>query len=108
MKAGTDFKQAGGATSDPYTPLSWLGDSREDLQKRTFASAIATNDAYGLAALNLEANILERPEFLGLVALHDLPTTNHVDRLACDGADLACDDVAQGGVPLALGGLMAD
>ena len=45
--------------------------------------------------LHLEADILERPEFLDRVALHDLPAAHDIDRLARDIAHLAADDVAQ-------------
>ena len=45
--------------------------------------------------LNLEAHVLERPEFLDLVALHDLPAADEIDRLARKIARFARDHVAQ-------------
>ena len=65
------------------------------LSKRAFAGAVAANDAENLALLDLKAHILERPEFLDLVPLHDLAATNDIGRLARKIADLAPDDVAQ-------------
>ena len=46
--------------------LGRLGDAREDLQQRRFARAVAADDADHLAVLDLEADVLERPELLDL------------------------------------------
>src|SRR5262249_13118101 len=68
MKASADLEQAGDAAGDGDAPLARLGDARQDLQECRLASAIAADDAEHLAALNLEAHVLQRPEFLGRLA----------------------------------------
>ena len=59
-----------------------LGDAAEDLQQRAFAGAVAPDDAENFALFDLEAHVLQRPEFLDLVALNNLPAADHVDSLA--------------------------
>ena len=65
MKSSADLEQAGDAADDGDAPLARLGDARQDLQERGLAGAVAADDAEHLAALNLEAHVLQRPEFLG-------------------------------------------
>src|SRR5439155_23225310 len=72
-----------------------LGDAGEDLEQRTLAGAVAADDPEDLALLHVEADILEGPEFLDRVALHDLATANDIGRLARGISDLAPDDVPQ-------------
>ena len=55
---------------------------REDLEQRALAGAVAADDADHLAALDLEGDVLERPELLNAVALDDLPPARHIDGLA--------------------------
>jgi len=69
-------------------------DAAEDLEKRALASAVAADDAQYLTVFDLEADILERPELLDLVALND-PPADDVDCLARDVAGPSSDDVAQ-------------
>ena len=66
VKAGADLEQARNPALDCDAPLGRLGDAREDLQQCALAGAVAADDADHLAALDLEAHILERPELLGL------------------------------------------
>ena len=82
MKAGADFEQARDPAAQDRASARRLGDPAQNLQQRRFAGAVASDDAEHLAALDLEAHILQRPEFLDLVALHDLPAADKIDRLA--------------------------
>src|ERR1700756_2476882 len=79
MKSGANLEQAGHTASKRHPPSRWFGDAAEDLEQRAFARAVATDDAQDFALLDLEADILERPEFLDLVALNDLSPANNVD-----------------------------
>jgi hypothetical protein len=47
------------------------------------------------ALLDLETDILERPEFLDLVALNDLSSANNVNSFTGNVADLTPNHVAQ-------------
>ena len=85
-----------------------LGDAAENLEQRALAGSIASDDANHLALLHLEAYILQRPEFLDLVALNDLPAVEQIGCLAREIARLASDDVAQRRVALALSGLVTN
>ena len=73
MKAGTDLEQARDASAQRHAPFRRLGDAAQDLEKRALAGAVAADDAEDFAPLDLEAHILQRPEFLDFVALDDLP-----------------------------------
>ena len=46
-------------------------------------------------SLDLEVDILERPEFLDRVALHDLPPAQEIAGLAAEIPQLLADDIAQ-------------
>ena len=43
-------------------PVGRRGDPRQDLQHRALAGAVAPDDADGLAGLDLERDVLQRPE----------------------------------------------
>ena len=86
-------------------PAGRLGDAAQDLEQRALAGAVAADDAEHLALLDLEADILQRPELLDLVALDDLPAAHDVDGLARDIARLAAKHVAQRRVVVALAAL---
>ena len=95
MEAGADLEQARNASPQRDPPLRRLGDAAQNLEQRAFSGAVAADDAENLALLDLEAHILERPEFLDLIPLHHLAPANDIGRLARKVADLASDDVAQ-------------
>src|SRR5262245_60666599 len=63
VETGSDFQQARnpGAKQDPA--LAWLDNPAEYLQQRALPSTVAANDAEYFALLDLEAYILQRPEF---------------------------------------------
>src|SRR5262245_53807679 len=63
MKPRTHFKQACDASPDFHSALGRLRDAAQNLEECAFASAVASNDAENLASLNLEASVLESPEF---------------------------------------------
>src|SRR5262249_21321117 len=78
MKTGPHFKQARHPTAKNSPTSRRLGNPAQDLQKRGFSRPIASDDANHLAALDLEAHILQGPEFLDLVTVHDLPATKEI------------------------------
>ena len=102
VKAGADLEQAADAAAQPHPPLGRLGDAAEDLEQRALAGSVAADDADDLALLDLEADILQRPEFLDLVALNDLSAVEEISRLAHEIARLAPNDVTQRRITLAL------
>ena len=85
-----------------------LGDAAEDLQQRALARAVAADDADDLALLDLEGDVLQRPELLDLVALDDGAPAGHVPRLARQVAHASREHVAQRGVAFRLRGVVAD
>ena len=95
MKTGADLEQARDAAAQHDAALRRLGDAAEDLEQRALAGTVAADDADDLAPLDLEAHILERPEFLDLVALNDLAPAQHVGGLARKILYAMRDDVAQ-------------
>src|SRR6185437_6589299 len=107
MKARADLEQARDPAAYRHPPLAWLGNAREHLEQRAFAGAVAADDAQHLAALNLEADIPERPELLSGVAADEGATAQHIRRLAPDRPRSPRHDIAQRDIALALCG-MAD
>jgi len=73
VKTGADFEQAGDASVDRHPAGGGFGDAAVDLEPGGFAGAVAADDADAFPLLNLGTDVLERPEFLDLVTLHDLP-----------------------------------
>src|SRR5262249_19879465 len=108
METGSDLEQTGDAPPQCDTPFVRLGNLAQNLQQGGFSSPIAADDAENLALLDFEAHILQRPEFLDVVALNDLSSAHEVGRFARKVSRLAADDVAQGGIAFALARLMAD
>src|SRR3990172_2153240 len=66
VEARADFQQASDATVDAGLAFGRLGDAGEDFQERTLTRAIAADHPHDLAALDLERDVLQRPE--GVVA----------------------------------------
>ena len=64
MKAGADLEQAGDTSPEHHPAAGRFGDAAEDFEKRALSSAVAADYAQHFAALDLEADILERPKFL--------------------------------------------
>jgi len=93
MEAGTDLQQAGNTAADGDPALGGLRNPAEDLEQGRLAGTIAADDAEGLPVLDLEGDVLQRPEFLHLVALHDGSPLEHVAGLARQGAGVACEDI---------------
>ena len=76
-------------------PGGRLGDARQDFEQGRFAGTIAADDAEDLALLHLEADILQGPELLDRVALHDLAAVHDIGRLAHRVAQAALHHVAE-------------
>src|ERR1700722_4224836 len=95
VKASPDLKEAGDAASEHRSPPGRLGNAAEDLQKCALARAVAADNAKYLALLDLEADVLQRPELLAFVTLDDLSLADDVERLAREIADFKPNDVAQ-------------
>ena len=108
MKAGADFQKAGDASENPHAPARWLGNPAEDFEQGALAGAVAPDNAEHLAPADVEADILERPIFLDLVARHELSALQQVEGLAREGARPAADRIAQRGIALARRRPMAD
>src|SRR6516162_901606 len=95
MKTCSDLEQACDASAQQDPPLCWRSDAAQNLEQRALAGAVATNDPDGLAVFDLEANVLERPKFLHLVALNNLSPMDNIEGFARKTADFASDDVPQ-------------
>src|SRR5712671_1258249 len=108
MESGADLQEARNPPAQPNPPRGRLRDAADDLEQGALAGAVLADDADHLSALDLEAHVLEGPELLDLVALHDLSATNEIDPFSCEIASLTRDHVAQRGVPFAPGRLVAD
>src|SRR6266849_2740269 len=108
METGADFKQASDPAAHNCPAFRRLSDPTQDLQQCRFARPVASDNAEHLTALDLEAHIPQGPEFLDLVALHDLPATEEIERLTRKIMGLAGDDVAQRRISLSLGGLVTN
>ena len=108
VKTGADFEQARDPAAQDRASAVGSVIRLRIFNSVDFAGPVPADDAEHLALLDLEAHVPQGPEFLDLVALHDLPAADEIDRLAREIAGLAGDHVAQCGVPFALGGLMAD
>src|SRR5215472_6896721 len=95
VKAGADFEQARDAAAERDPPGSRFGDTAQNFQKGALAGAVAADDAQNVALLDLEADILERPEFLNLASLEHLPAASGRKRLARKITDLVSDHISQ-------------
>src|SRR4030095_5047063 len=61
MKAGADFEQARHSTGDHGRATGRLRDAAQDLQEGRFSGAVRADNPDGLAAIDLERHVLERP-----------------------------------------------
>src|SRR5258708_27686652 len=64
MKSGADFEQTADASIQIDCAGRRFSDARKDLEQGAFAGAVAANDADGLARINLEADVAQRPDGL--------------------------------------------
>ena len=62
VKAGPDLEQAADPSSEFGPARRRLGDPAEDLQERRLAGPVAADDPDDLSRLDLERDVLERPE----------------------------------------------
>src|SRR5438094_7302021 len=62
VEAGADFEQTADAAGDLDLALGRLGDTREDLEQRALAGAVAADDTDHFAAVHVEAHVLQGPE----------------------------------------------
>src|SRR5262249_34943909 len=102
VKASADLQEARDPPAQQNAPLGRLCDAAEDLEQSALAGPVAPDDADDLGLFNVEAHVLERPKFLHLVALNDLPAASEIERLTSKVAHLAGDNIAQRHVLLAL------
>ena len=72
VETGAHFEEARNSAAQNRAPSGRLGDPAQDFQQGRFAGPISSDDAEYLAPLDLEAHISQSPEFLDLVALHNL------------------------------------
>ena len=99
MKTRSYFKEAGHTAVDRDPTASGFGNTAEDLEKRGFTRAVATNDPDTIASSDLEADVFECPELFDFIALDDGPAGQHVAGLAREVLGVVRDHVAQCGVP---------
>ena len=64
VESGAEFEQRGDAAVNTDRAGSGMQDPGHHLQERALAGAVLPDDAEGLAALDLEADVVERPEIL--------------------------------------------
>ena len=64
MEAGANFQQARHAAAEPDPAFGGLGDSRQDLEQRRLAGAVAADDPHHIAPRDFEIHSLQRPELL--------------------------------------------
>jgi hypothetical protein len=62
MESRADFQKSADATSDPCVPFSRSDDAREQLQKRTLAGSVPSDDAEDLALPNFDRHVSQRPD----------------------------------------------
>src|SRR5437773_2209014 len=62
MKAGANLQQRADAAMYHGASCGGLGDAREEFEQRAFAGSVAADNAHGLAVLDLERDVLERPD----------------------------------------------
>src|SRR5262245_4580078 len=108
MKSGTDLEETTHSSAQPDLSTRRFGDATEDLEQGARTRAISPNDADHLALLDFEADVLERPDLLNFITLHDLPAGDQVGCLPNEVAGLAAHDITQGRVSLTLNGLMSN
>ncbi len=58
VETGTDFEQTGYAAIDFYPTGGGFGDAAEDFEEGRFAGTVATDDAYPIAGIDLEVDVL--------------------------------------------------
>ena len=68
VEAGADLEQRADPAAQPRLALGRRRDPGEDLEQRALAGAVVADDPEGLAALDLEVDVPQRPELLGLRA----------------------------------------
>ena len=66
VESGAHFEQAPDASIQTRFPFGHLGDSRQDLQQRALARAIAADEAEHFTAPRLEAHVFQGPELFPL------------------------------------------
>src|SRR5712691_2060846 len=108
VEPGPDLQQTGNSTLQNHTSFVRLGNPAQDFQQRRFPGSVPPDDAEDLALLDLEAHAPQRPEFLYLVALDNLPSAHEIGHFSREVASLARDDIAQRRVTLALTGPVTD
>src|SRR5260370_6248613 len=60
VEAGADLEEGSDPAADDATPRRRLGDARQDLEQRTLACPVRTDDAEDLAARGREGDVVER------------------------------------------------
>ncbi|AHF94851.1 hypothetical protein OPIT5_28465 [Opitutaceae bacterium TAV5] len=96
METGADLQERRHSPAQGDTAFGRFGDAGENLEQGAFPCSVAADDTEHLATLDLEGNVLQRPEFLDLVTLDDLASTHHIEGLAGEVFPVADKGVAQG------------
>src|SRR5262249_5316959 len=69
----THFKQAADTTIKIYLTGGRLGNTRQNLQQRGFARAIAPDDTHDFARRHVKAHVVERPDRVSRVSISAEP-----------------------------------
>ena len=67
MKSGAHFEQRGDAALQAYLALGGFGDAGKNFEEGTFARSVAANDADDIAIVDIERNVVQRPEGSGRI-----------------------------------------
>src|ERR1700752_1943012 len=67
VKAGTNFKQASYASSDPDSTFRWFRDPAQNLQQGGLPRAISSDDTDHVPLLHFKRHVFEGPEILNRI-----------------------------------------
>ena len=87
MEARTDLQQRGDTSAGADSAHSRGGDLTQEFQQGTFAGAVLADDAYHIALLDLEVDIAQRPDVVGVGFLGTV-----IDRTDLEVGILAAQD----------------
>ena len=82
MEPGPDLEEAAHPAVEGGLARGRLSDPREDLQERALAGTVAPDDPDDLARPDLEADVLQGPELLGLARCAAAPASQGGGRQA--------------------------
>src|SRR4029079_5781609 len=82
IEAGPEGQETRHVAEHVDRAFGWMDDPGEDLEERALACAVGADDRERLPALDVQVDVLERPELVGLAAPQHLPERTTDRRLA--------------------------